>query len=154
MATVDDVDTDEAIGSINDSFERIANGARRSIRRAAAMLAPDLQPAAYPVFREVIRAGRIQASAVVTSLGMDKSAVSRHVKELRELGLVTAERDEHDARVFWIMPTPLALERAAAVVEDQQARLRRSVESWGADDLERFADLLDRFSQGATHPRD
>ena len=154
MATVGAVDSEAAIRSINDSFERLAIGARRSIRSAAAMLAPDLQPAAWPVFGRIIRAERIQASTIVSSLGMDKSAVSRHVKELRALGLVDVERDEHDARVLWITPTPLALGRAATVLEDQRTKLRGALETWSAADVERFAELLDRFSQRAALPEE
>jgi DNA-binding MarR family transcriptional regulator len=152
--TVGAVDTDDAIRSITESFDRIANGARRSVRRAAGRLAGDLQPAAWPVFREVVRGERVQASAIVAALGMDKSAVSRHVKELREHGLVDAERDEHDARIIWITPTPLALARVAEVMAEQQAVLRATLAAWSADDLERFAVLLERFSLPPEHPQD
>jgi DNA-binding MarR family transcriptional regulator len=153
-ATVGAVDTDEAIRSINESFDRLTVGARRAMRSAAAQLAPDLQPSAWPVFREVIRAGRIQASAIVSALGVDKSAVSRHIKELRQHGLVDAARDADDARVIWITPTPLALQRVETMSGEQQARLRSSLDAWSPQDLERFAVLLDRFSRPAAHPPD
>ena len=149
-ATVAGVETDEAIRTISESFDRIATGARRSVRASATELAEGLQPAAWPVFREVVRAERIQASTIIATLGMDKSAVSRHLKELREHGLVDAERDDHDARVFWISPTPLALARLAVVVETQQARLREGLDTWEPEDVERFARLLARFSGAAT----
>lgn len=151
--TVGAVDTDDAIRSISKSFDRIASSARRTIRRAASRLAADLQPAAWPVFREVVRGGRVQATAIVASLGMDKSAVSRHVKELREHGLVDAERDEQDARVVWITPTPVALDRVAEVMAEQQAVLRAAFTGWPPDDLERFAVLLERFSLPTEHPQ-
>ncbi|WP_375387545.1 MarR family winged helix-turn-helix transcriptional regulator [uncultured Amnibacterium sp.] len=141
------MDTDAAIRSVDESFERIAVGARRSIRRAAGELAADLPPSAWPVLREVLRAGRVQAGTIIGSLGMDKSAVSRHLKELREHGLVDAERDEHDGRSIWIRPTPLAIERSATILAGQQDRLRDLLEAWEPGDLERFADLLHRFAE-------
>lgn len=145
-ATVGAVDTDEAIRSINDSFERLVLGARRYARRASGELAEDLPPAAWPVFREVLRCERVQAGAIVHALGMDKSAVSRHIKDLREHGLLDAERDEHDARVWWLSLTPLARERMTAITAGQQERLRAQLAGWAPEDLERFAVLLDRFS--------
>ena len=146
------VETEDAIRSINESFERIATSVRRLIRRAAADLAEDLPPAAWSVFREVVRTERTQASTIIAVLGMDKSAVSRHLKELREHGLVDAERDLQDARVVWILPTPLAVERATEITAGQQARLRAELAGWDAEDLERFAVLLDRFA-GPSAPR-
>ena len=143
------VDTDAAIGSINDSFERLVLGARRAVRRSAAALADDLQPAAWPVFREVARTGRVQVGAIVSTLGMDKGAVSRYLKELREHGLVEAERDEHDARNVWITPTPVGRERAAQLAVEQRERLRDALADWSPEDIERFAVLLDRFSAPA-----
>ena len=148
-ATVGAVDTDEAIRSINDSFERLVLGARRYARRASGELAQDLPPAAWPVFREVLRCERVQAGAIVHALGMDKSAVSRHIKDLREHGLLDAERDEHDARAWWLTVTPEAQARMASIVAGQQERLRGQLASWAPEDLERFAVLLDRFSTPA-----
>ena len=95
----------------------------RVVRAAAAELGADLQPAAWSVFREVVRTRRVQANGIVGMLGMDKSAVSRHLKELRERGLVDAQRDELDARAVWISPTPVALERFAGIVAVEQRRL-------------------------------
>lgn len=144
------MDADAAIRAISESFDRLATGARRSVRAAATELAEGLQPAAWPVFREVVRAERIQASTIVATLGMDKSAVSRHVKELREHGLVDTERDDDDARVVWLTPTPLARTRLAAVIETQQERIREALGTWDPEDVERFARLLARFSGGPT----
>ncbi|TDS77149.1 MarR family transcriptional regulator [Amnibacterium kyonggiense] len=140
------VETDDAIRTIIESFDRIFVGVRRTVRIAAAALGPDVQPAAWPVFREVVRAERVQATTLVATLGMDKSAVSRHLKELREAGLVDAERDPTDARIAWLSPTPLAHERLDAITEAQRERLRVLFASWPADDVERFSALLARFS--------
>lgn len=139
--------TDEAIRTILESFDRIFIGVRRTVRLAAAALGPDVQPAAWPVFREVVRAERVQASTLVSTLGMDKSAVSRHLKELREHGLVDAERDADDARIAWLSPTPLAHERLDAITEGQRDRLRALLEPWPPEDVERFSELLARFSR-------
>lgn len=149
-ATVADMDADEAIRAISESFDRLATGARRTVRASATQLADGLQPAAWPVFREVVRAERIQASTIVGLLGMDKSAVSRHLKELRELGLVDTRRDDQDARVMWLTATPLARTRLAAVIETQQGRIREALGTWEPEDVERFARLLARFSGGPT----
>ena len=149
FATVSAVDTDQAIDSINDSFDRLVIGARRTIRRSAAALAADLQPAAWPVFREVVRAERVQVGAIVSTLEMDKGAVSRYLKDLREHGLVESARDEHDARIVWITATPVARERVAELAAAQRGRMHEALAGWSPDDIERFAELLDRFSRPA-----
>jgi DNA-binding MarR family transcriptional regulator len=144
--------TDDAIRSISESFDGIAIGVRRSARTAAAELAAELQPAAWPVFREVVRSECVQASTIVGTLGMDKSAVSRHLKELREHGLVAAERDEHDARTVWLTPTSTGLTRFAHILDLQQARLQELLAGWPDDDVARFAGLLGRFAGAASAP--
>ena len=146
------METVDAIRSIGESFDGVAIGVRRSVRTAAAELGTDIQPAAWAVFREVVRSQRVQANTIVGVLGMDKSAVSRHLKELRERGLVEAERDEHDARAAWISPMAAALERFAHIVELQQERLGAVLASWPAEDVERFAQLLDRFARAVSSP--
>lgn len=145
-ATVSGVETGEAIRSINESFERLATAARRAGRSAAAVFDAELQPAAWSVFREVLRSGRVQPHSLAASLSMDRSAVSRHLKELRERGLIEAERDEQDARSTWVRAEPAAAERAEAVLSARRAALQQRLGTWDPADLDRFAVLLDRFA--------
>lgn len=147
--TVARVHSPEAVESIGESLDRISTAARRSVRIAAAALADDLQPAAWPVFREVVRVEQVQASAIVATLGMDKSAVSRHLKDLRAHGLIAARRDESDARIVWITVTPAGRERLAVVTATLQARVRARMDGWSAEDVDRFAELVARFSNGS-----
>ncbi len=145
-ATVGAVATEDAIRSINESFERIAVAARRAGRSAAQQFDADLQPVTWAVLREVLRAGRVQPHALAETMSMDRSAVSRHLKDLRERGLLQHERDEQDARSTWVSLTPEAAARADAVVLERRLGLRERLDAWDPDDLERFAQLLDRFA--------
>jgi DNA-binding MarR family transcriptional regulator len=148
------VSTDDAVRSVNDSLERLATAARHASRRAASRFEVDLQPAAWSVFREVLRGGRVQPNTVAADLGMDKSAVSRHLKELRTRGMVSADRDERDARVVWISATPRAVVQAAAANEEWNARLRGLLGRWNPEEAEAFAVLLARFSEAVRSASD
>lgn len=145
-ATVGAVATDDAIRSINESFERIAVAARRAGRSAAQQFDAELQPATWAVLREVLRVGRVQPHALAETMSMDRSAISRHLKDLRERGLVQAERDEQDARATWVSLTPEAAARAEAVIGTRRRGLHERLDAWDPDDLERFAELLERFA--------
>lgn len=147
MPTVRTVDTTEAIRSINTSFERLARSGRQAARAAAARFDTELQPASWSVFREVLRAGPVQANALAADLGMDKSAVSRHLKELKGRGMISARRDERDARVVWLSATPEAAERATAANEEWSSRLHELFATWDPHEVESFAALLARFSE-------
>ena len=145
-ATVGAVATDDAIRSINESFERIAVAARRAGRSAAQQFDADLQPATWAVLREVLRAGRVQPHVLADTMSMDRSAVSRHLKDLRERGLVQTERDEQDARGTWVSLTTEATARAEAVVGERRRSLHDRLAAWDPDELDRFAGLLERFA--------
>lgn len=138
--------TDEAIRSIEGSFERIASAARRSGRTIAQRFDADLQPAAWALLRELLRGGPQQPHVLAATLSMDRSAISRLLKDLRERGLVQGERDEQDGRAMWISVTPAAAERAEAVLTERRARLHERLSMWDEGDLDRFALLLDRFA--------
>src|SRR3954465_15911240 len=87
-----------------------------------------------------------QASAIATSIGMDKSAVSRPIKDLRQHGLVTVEHSASDARAVLIAPTPEAVERVGLVVDSWRGRFRDILGTWDDEELEAFALLLERFA--------
>src|SRR5437879_4656386 len=109
-------DLDQAARSVAQSFDRLAPLMRRTKREALGRVAGDLQPAAWAVFERVSHRGRIQSRAIAEELGMDRGAVSRHLKELRRLDLIDAVRDVQDARIVWVTPTDHALEWAEAVM--------------------------------------
>ncbi|MFD1722058.1 MarR family winged helix-turn-helix transcriptional regulator [Amnibacterium endophyticum] len=138
--------TDDAIRTIEGSFERIAVAARRAGRSIAQRFDPELQPAAWAVLRELLRGGPMQPHALAAAMSMDRSAISRLLKELRERGLIEAERDEQDGRSQWISVTPAARARAEAVLADRRQRLHEHLSAWDEGDLDRFAVLLDRFA--------
>jgi DNA-binding MarR family transcriptional regulator len=116
------------------------------MRDSAAALDPDLQPAAWNVLRQIVREGPSQAGALAASSGMNKSAMSRHLRELRERGFIVTEPSPDDARVVIVSPTVEATERVTAVTEASRRRYRRFLDTWSADELDDFARLLGRFT--------
>jgi DNA-binding MarR family transcriptional regulator len=106
----------------------------------------DLQPAGWGVLRHVLVAAPVQPGAIAEAVGMDKSAVSRQLKALRDLGLVSMRRDDDDARVVLVEPTAEARHRARAVSETVRRGYARAVADWEPDEIERFAADLARFT--------
>jgi DNA-binding MarR family transcriptional regulator len=136
----------EVVDSIEQSFSQLFGVVKAAMREAAATLGPDVQPAAWVVLRWVLRNAPTQAGAIAAGTGMDKSAVSRQLKDLRERGLVDAEQSATDARSVLISPTPEALRRVGLVRDEWSRRFRGILGTWSDDELSTFAVLLERFA--------
>jgi DNA-binding MarR family transcriptional regulator len=136
----------DIVDSIEQSFSRLFVLVKGNLRDAAASLGPDLQPAAWGVLRHVMRNAPTQAGAIATATGMDKSAVSRQLKELRERGLVTMVQGADDARAVLVSPSDEGLRRVGEVVAGWNAQLRESFEGWSEEELATFERLLARFT--------
>ena len=139
-------DPAEIVDSIEQSFSQLFGLVKAAMREAAATLGPDVQPAAWVVLRWVLRNAPTQAAAIAAATGMDKSAVSRQLKDLRERGLVNAEQSATDARAMLISPTPEALRRVGLVRDEWSRRFRDILGTWSEDELSTFAVLLERFA--------
>jgi DNA-binding MarR family transcriptional regulator len=135
----------EVVQSIEQSFSQLFVRVKGSLREAAAMLGPDIQPAAWTVLRWVSRNAPAQAGAIAAGTGMDKSAVSRQLKDLRERGLVSIEHDPADARVVRVTPTAEAIRRMDAVTDMWSRHFREILGGWTEEELQTFALLLERF---------
>lgn len=145
---------DEIIESIEQSFARLFTVVKASLREAAAVLGPDVQPAAWTVLRYVVRAAPTQPGPIAVATGMDKSAVSRQLRELRERGLITVEPSTSDARAMLVRPTEDGSRRVASVRDEWSRRFRELLGTWSEDELTTFAVLLDRFTvDGPWTPR-
>ncbi|MET0589803.1 MAG: MarR family winged helix-turn-helix transcriptional regulator [Naasia sp.] len=138
--------TSGAIESIEQSFGSLFRFVKANLHDSAAKLDPELQPTAWSVMRNLLRDSPLPVGSLAAAMGVDKSVVSRQVKDLRERGLVETVPSADDARVVMVSPTALAIERAGVIAEENRARYRTFLETWSEDELTEFARLLDRFS--------
>ncbi|WP_309068064.1 MarR family winged helix-turn-helix transcriptional regulator [Microbacterium sp.] len=116
---------------------------------------PEMRPGTWMVLRTVLHHGRSQGepltvSDIIAETQIDKSVVSRHLRDLKEYGFVTLRRSEADARVFVVEPTDAAREREAAIKRAARSRYRRLFGDWEERDISELARLLNRLSQ-STH---
>lgn len=133
---------DAAVHRVERDLGRLFARIRVGWREAAATVHPDLQPLGYQVLVSVVN-GLGSAGEIIERLQTDKSAVSRQVSRLTELGLVESIRDADDRRARRLVATPLAVERVTAARAAYESRLGERLRRWSAEDLDHFADLLD-----------
>lgn len=133
---------DEAVTRVEHELARLFARIRIGWREAAVTVHPDLQPLGYQVLVSIATGKATSAGAIIERLQTDKSAVSRQVKQLEELGLVESVRDPEDRRARVLVATDLAQERVALARASYEGRLGERLGRWSAEDLDHFADLL------------
>lgn len=131
---------------IEASIAHLFRAARKALREYSTELHPELQPTGFSILRIIDQNGPIQAGAIAAISDLDKSAVSRQVKVLRDLGLVDTKPDPLDGRSSFLIVSDYAVERMDYVRTLVQRDYRRRFESWTDRDLRRFASDLGRFN--------
>lgn len=145
--TLEGAELDEAVHRVERELGRLFARIRVGWREAAATVHPDLQPLGYQVLAAIVSGHATTAGALIERLQTDKSAVSRQVRQLTELGLVVSIRDSDDRRARRLVATELATERVTAARAAYESRLSERLRRWSADDLDRVADLLDELGR-------
>jgi len=138
---------DRAVTRVEHELGSLFARIRIGWREAAATVHPELQPLGYQVLVSIATGKATTAGEIIERLQTDKSAVSRHVRQLESLGLVESVRDPDDRRARVLVATDLARERVATARAAYEGRLAARLRSWSADDLEHFADLLDALAR-------
>lgn len=133
---------DDAVIRVEREFGRLFARIRIGWREAAATVHPELPALGYQVLVSIISEEATTAGKIIERLQVDKSVVSRHVRQLTELGLVDSIRDPHDRRARKLVATDLAKERVAIARANYEGRIGERLRTWSADDLDHFADLL------------
>lgn len=137
-----DAEIDDAITRVEQELGRLFARIRVSWREAAATVHPDLQPLGYQVLTSIATGKATSAGAIIERLQTDKSAVSRQVRQLEQLGLVESIPDPEDGRARVLVATDLAQERVALARSQYEGRMGERLRRWTAADLDHFADLL------------
>ncbi len=146
MSSSDDSDLDQAVHRVEHELGRLFARIRVSWREAALTVHPDLQPLGYQVLTSIATGKATSARAIIERLQTDKSAVSRQVSQLEQLGLIESLPDPDDRRARVLVATDLAQERVAAARARYEERLGNRLRGWSADDLDHFSRLLSDLS--------
>ncbi len=120
--------------------------ARAWNREVASVVHPELQPSAYALLARVDELGSLRASDLSGYFGIDKGAVSRHVRLLERIGLVAREPDPADGRAQRLVVTGEGRARLALARDGRRRLVREQLGRWPDADVASFADLLGRFN--------
>ncbi|MEI5583645.1 MULTISPECIES: MarR family winged helix-turn-helix transcriptional regulator [unclassified Agromyces] len=145
---------DDEIAAVEEQLRALFVRVRAVWKEAAAAVHPELQPVGYKILSAVVRRGPMHAGAIAESLEIDKSVVSRQLKQLEALGLARSLPDPDDGRARIIEPTPVAVERVGQRSSRMQQQLYAKLRDWPADDVDELARLLARLSGDVLGDRD
>jgi DNA-binding MarR family transcriptional regulator len=136
-----------AVADVEEQMADLGTRIRESMRDSAAAVDPALTPFGLKVVRLVARHGPVHAGRVADLLFVERSAVSRQVRQLEELGLIEVTPDPEDGRARFLAVTPHAVERIEAVGLTGRTVLRSALVSWSTEDLQQLSEYILRLSR-------
>lgn len=139
-------EVDAAIASVEEQFTALYRQVKTKMRQRASLVHPDLAVMGYVILTTLKRCGATHAGALIETLGMDKSLLSRQLRTLEELGLVERELDPADKRSSILTLSEVGRERVATVQAADRAALYGQLRDWEVDDLNALARLLARVN--------
>jgi DNA-binding MarR family transcriptional regulator len=134
------------VNGVGDELGQLLASMRSLSHRMAALIDPELQAAAVWVLRWLSHNGPSHAGRIATELLMDKGAVSRQLRALRELGLVQSEPDPLDGRATLVQLTEEGRARLERIRDIGREQFYGRIESWSDKDLRTFSAMLARFN--------
>jgi DNA-binding MarR family transcriptional regulator len=140
----------EAVRALEAEFGELISRMRRVLADNAQRVSPGMLPGAYKVFTTIVRRESVTLSNLAESLMADKGQISRTVRELEELGLITRTPDPADGRSSLLSPTAEGLERLAAARAPQESVLLNTLEDWSVEEIRDLTRLLHALTAGET----
>lgn len=135
-----------AIVAVEEEFTTLYRALRAGMRGRAELVSPAMKPACFAVLVTIARDGPVSSRRLAELLFMEKAAVSRHVAELCDLGLVESHIDPADRRVRLLQVTGEAQERLNAPAFRATAPLRSRLADWSPEELRQLTALLRRLN--------
>ena len=138
----------DAVRALEAEFGELISRMRRVLADNAQRVSPGMLPGAYKVFTTIVRRESVTLSALAESLMADKGQISRTVRELEDLGLISRTPDPEDGRSSLLSPTAEGLERLAAARAPQESVLLNTLEEWSVDEIRDLTRLLHALTAG------
>jgi DNA-binding MarR family transcriptional regulator len=133
------------VAAVVDSFVTLMRSFVRVRARLMASAEREVEWSAQVLLR-ALSVGPMRASTLAERVDVDPSTVSRQVAALVKDGLIERRADPEDGRATLLVVTGKGAE---AIREHDDIRLQyfnRMLENWSDRDLQRFAILLERFT--------
>lgn len=114
-------------------------------RQGNQMLQPfNLNHQQFAVFFEIAKVGRVKQKEMVNRLMLEKAHVSKVVKKLHKMGLITVSKTDADKRACWLATTPQGEETLAQCTQ----MFREWHREWvGEIDEAEFTPLLESLTK-------
>ncbi|MFK4223498.1 MarR family winged helix-turn-helix transcriptional regulator [Streptomyces sp. NPDC019890] len=123
--------------------------ARASSGEMAREVHPELEPAAYGLLVRLEEAGQQRATDLAGYFGVGKATMSRQLRALDELGLVTREPDPADGRASLVRLTEEGRARFRRVRDARRERYVSKLAGWDRGEIAELARLLHQLNARA-----
>lgn len=114
--------------------------------RTAASFDSSIQPDAFHIVRWLYSYGPTSASALAEATVMDRSSVSRLLKQLENLGYVKREDSPKDRRAILLTLTDLGRQKTFDSLQDKEFVFYERIAQWDNQQLEIFIEMLKEFN--------
>jgi len=104
----------------------------------------DLNQQQFSLFFEIAKAGKVKQKEMVNRLMLEKANVSKVVKKLEKLELITITPTDEDKRSYWLSPTP----KGEDTLQECMAIFQKWNQEWMSDiDEQQLTAMLDPLTQ-------
>jgi len=121
--------------------------ARAASGEIAREVHPELEPAAYGLLVRLDEVQPERATDLAAYFGVGKATVSRQLRALEDLGLVTREPDPIDGRAYLMRLTSEGRARFDRVRSARRDRYLSRLSGWDRADISHLSRLLHRLNE-------
>lgn len=144
-----DAERDRATEELERELSVLFRRARATSGEIAREVHPELEPAAYGLLVRLDEVQPERATHLAAYFGVGKATVSRQLRALEDLGLVTREPDPVDGRAYLMRLTPEGRTRFDRVRSARRERYLSRLAGWDRTDIAHLSRLLHRLNE---HP--
>lgn len=140
---------DEPLRAVEHELSMLFRRARARSSEMAREVHPELDADAYGLLLRIEQAGPARLTDLAEFFGIGKGTMSRQLRQLERLGLVSRTPDPDDRRSSRLELTDEGRQRYGRARGARLERLRRMLFGWDPADVTSLAELLHRLNTTA-----
>lgn len=99
------------------------------------------------ILRELFFAEEITQRALQKKVNIDHAAVTRHLKQLEENGMIRRRKNPEDNRFTYVQLTDEGKRKVAAYCEEKQQFISNSLKGFSEEESSKLLDILTRIQE-------